>query len=167
MVAGFVQIVINTSIIILELTTWKITVLNVDLEWKKRGINKMDEPIISPWLIYLIGSVDGVLAWVITIGLCSLALAVACFIESTTSYYEKNEKSKWYRRSKIFMIVSIIFISLFTLIPNSRTLASIILAQHLTPNSIKASNELTTEVIKNGVDYFNDKIIEIIREIKK
>jgi hypothetical protein len=51
MVAGFVQIVINTSIIILELTTWKITVLNVDLEWKKRGINKMDEPIISPWLI--------------------------------------------------------------------------------------------------------------------
>lgn len=61
MVAGFVQIVINTSIIILELTTWKITVLNVDLEWKKRGINKMDEPIISPWLIYLIGSVDGCL----------------------------------------------------------------------------------------------------------
>lgn len=73
--AGFVQIVINTSIIILELITWKITVLNVDLECKKRGINKMDEPIISPWLIYLIGSVDGVLAWVIIIGLCSLAKA--------------------------------------------------------------------------------------------
>lgn len=90
--AGFVQIVINTSIIILELITWKITVLNVDLECKKRGINKMDEPIISPWLIYLIGSVNGVLAWVITIGLCSLALAVACFIESSTSYYEENEK---------------------------------------------------------------------------
>ena len=53
------------------------------------------------------------------------------------------------------------------MIPNSRTLASMILAQHLTPNSIKASNELTTEVVKNGVDYFNDKIIEIIREIKK
>jgi hypothetical protein len=94
MVAGFVQIVINTSIIILELTTWKITVLNVDLECKERGINKMDEPIISPWLIYLIGSVDGVLAWVIIIGLCSLALAVACFIESSTSYYEENEKTE-------------------------------------------------------------------------
>lgn len=167
MVAGFVQIVINTSIIILELTTWKITVLNVDLEWKKRGINKMDEPIISPWLIYLIGSVDGVLAWVITIGLCSLALAVACFIESTTSYYEKNEKSKWYRRSKIFMIVSIIFISLFTLIPNSRTLTSLILIQYITPNNIKATNELSSEVVKNGLDYLNDKVIEIIREMKK
>ena len=155
MVAGFVQIVINTSIIILELTTWKITVLNVDLEWKKRGINKMDEPIISPWLIYLIGSVDGVLAWVITIGLCSLALAVAC------------EKSKWYRRSKIFMIVSIIFISLFTLIPNSRTLTSLILIQYITPNNIKATNELSSEVVKNGLDYLNDKVIEIIREIKK
>lgn len=165
--AGFARIVINTSIIILELITWKITVLNVDLECKKRGINKMDEPIISPWLIYLIGSVDGVLAWLIIIGLCSLALAVACFIESTTSYYEENEKSEWRRRSKIFLIGSIIFISLFPLIPNSRTLASMILAQHLTPNSIKASNELTTEVVKNGVDYFNDKIIEIIREIKK
>ena len=74
----------------------------------------MDEPIISPWLIYLIGSVDGVLAWVIIIGLCSLALAVACFIESTASYYEEDEKPEWRRRSKIFLIVSIIFISLFT-----------------------------------------------------
>lgn len=167
MVAGFVQIVINTSIIILELTTWKITVLNVDLEWKKRGINKMDEPIISPWLIYLIGSVDGVLAWAGGIGFCSLALAVACFMESITSYYEENEKHEWRKRSKIFVVGSIIFFFLFALIPNSRTLASMILAQHLTPNSIKASNELTTEVVKNGVDYFNDKIIEIIREIKK
>lgn len=127
----------------------------------------MDEPIISPWLIYLIGSVDGVLAWVITIGLCSLALAVACFIESTASYYEEDEKPEWRRRSKIFLIVSIIFISLFTLIPNSRTLASMILAQHLTPNNIKATNELSSEVVKNGLDYLNDKIIEIIREIKK
>lgn len=165
--AGFVQIVINTSIIILELITWKITVLNVDLECKKRGINKMDEPIISPWLIYLIGSVDGVLAWLITIGLCSLALAVVCFIESTTSYYEENEKTKWYRRFKIFLIGSIIFISLFTLIPNSRTLTSLILIQYITPNNIKASSELTSEVVKNGMDYFNDKVIEIIREIKK
>lgn len=167
MVAGFVQIVINTSIIILELTTWKITVLNVDLECKKRGINKMDEPIISPWLIYLIGSVDGVLAWLIIIGLCSLALAVACFIESTTSYYEENEKPEWRRRSKIFLIGSIIFISLFTLIPNSRTLTSMILIQYITPNNIKATNELTSEVVKNGVDYLNDKVIEIIREIKE
>lgn len=165
--AGFVQIVINTSIIILELITWKITVLNVDLECKKRGINKMDEPIISPWLIYLIGSVDGVLAWAGVIGFCSLALAVACFIESITSYYEENEKHEWRKRSKIFVVGSIIFFFLFTLIPNSRTLTSMILAQYLTPNSIKASNELTTEVVKNGVDYFNDKIIEIIREIKK
>lgn len=161
--AGFVQIVINTSIIILELITWKITVLNVDLECKKRGINKMDEPIISPWLIYLIGSVDGVLAWVIIIGLCSLALAVACFIESTASYYEEDEKPEWRRRFKIFLIVSIIFISLFTLIPNSRTLAAMILTQYLTPNSIKANPELITSIDKND----KDKIIEIIREIKK
>ncbi len=127
----------------------------------------MDDPIISPWLIYLIGSVDGVLAWLIIIGLCSLALAVACFVESTTSYYEENEKHEWRRRSKIFLIGSIIFISLFALIPNSRVIASMILVQYITPNNIKATNELTSEVVKNGVDYFNDKVIEIIREIKK
>lgn len=161
--AGFVQIVINTSIIILELITWKITVLNVDLECKKRGINKMDEPIISPWLIYLIGSVDGVLAWVITIGMCSLALAVACFMESITSYLEENEKHEWRKRSKIFLIGSIIFISLLTLIPNSKTLAAMILTQYLTPNSIKANPELITSMDKND----KDKVIEIIREIKK
>lgn len=53
----------------------------------------MDEPIISPWLIYLIGSVDGVLAWLIIIGLCSLALAVACFIESTTRAITRKMKN--------------------------------------------------------------------------
>lgn len=127
----------------------------------------MDEPIISPWIIYLIGSVDGVLAWVGVIGFCSLAFAVACFLESTTSYFEENEKHEWRKRSKIFLVGSIIFISLFALIPNSKTLTSMILIQYITPNSIKATNELTSEVVKNGVDYFNDKVIEIIREIKK
>lgn len=77
------------------------------------------------------------------------------------------KKTEWRRRSKIFLIGSIIFISLFTLIPNSRTLTSLILIQYITPNNIKATNELTSEVVKDGVDYLNDKVIEIIREIKK
>ena len=60
----------------------------------------MDEPIISPWLIYLIGSVDGVLALVGIIGFCSLALAVACFMESITTYLEENEKHEWRKRDR-------------------------------------------------------------------
>ena len=113
MVAGFAQIVINIFITILEFITWRITALSVELECKKRGINKVDEPIISPWLIYLIGSVDGVLALVGIIGFCSLALAVACFMESITTYLEENEKHEWRKRSKIFLIGSIISISLY------------------------------------------------------
>ena len=42
--------------------------------------------------LFILLEAYGVLAWVITIGLCSLALAVACFIESTASYYEEDEK---------------------------------------------------------------------------
>lgn len=147
----------------MEFITWRITALSVELECKKRGINKVDEPIISPWLIYLIGSVDGVLALVGIIGFCSLVLAVACFMESITSYLDENEKHEWRKRSKIFLIGSIIFISLFTLIPNSKTLAAMILTQYLTPNSIKANPELITSIDKND----KDKVIEIIREIKK
>lgn len=43
MVAGFAQIVINIFITILEFITWRITALSVELECKKRGINKVED----------------------------------------------------------------------------------------------------------------------------
>lgn len=122
----------------------------------------MDEPIISPWIIYFIGSVDALLGLLGTIGSCSLVGAVGCFMEST-EYLDEDGKNKWVKRSKILGVAAIICCSLFTLIPNSRTLAAMILTQYLTPNSIKANPELTTSVDKNG----KDKVIEIIKEIKK
>nr|DAV70780.1 MAG TPA: hypothetical protein [Caudoviricetes sp.] len=81
--AGFARIVINTSIIILELITWKITVLNVDLECKKRGINKMDEPIISPWLIYLIDKIDivAIVFFILWIAVC--LGGILCLVEGS------------------------------------------------------------------------------------
>lgn len=165
--AGFVQIVINTSIIILELITWKITVLNVDLECKKRGINKMDDPIISPWVIYLIDKIDmvGILFFIAWIAGC--LGGILCLVEGSSIIYTQEEQKIWNKRARKALLVSIILFIVAMLMPNSTTLTKMIIAQQITPNNITATKELTTEIMKDTVNFIADKAIEVIKEVKK
>lgn len=126
----------------------------------------MNEPIISPWFFYLISVVDGLLCF-ICVGCAIFFIAAAfCGLESTECY-DQDEKNKWIKRFKKSFLVAIILAILLVLTPNSQTITKMAIAQQLTPNNIKATGELTTEVIKNSVDFINDKVIEIVREVKK
>lgn len=53
------------------------------------------------------------------------------------------------------------------LMPSSTTLTKMIIAQQITPNNITTTKELTTEVMKDTVNFIADKAIEVIKEIKK
>lgn len=126
----------------------------------------MNEPIISPWFFYLISVVDGLLCF-ICVGCAIFFIATAfCGMESTECY-DQDEKDKWIKRFKRSFLVSIILAILLVLTPNSQTITKMAIAKQLTPNNIKAIGELTTEVMKNSVDFINDKVIEIVREVKK
>lgn len=126
----------------------------------------MNEPIISPWFFYLVGTVDCLLCFICVGCIISFIIAV-CWALNSTDCYSQEEKDKSMKTAKRSFLVAIILAVLLVLIPNSQTITKMTIAQQLTPNNIKATGELTTEVIKNSVDFINDKVIEIIREVKK
>lgn len=126
----------------------------------------MNEPIISPWFFYLISVVDGLLCF-LCLGCIIFFIVAAFWGMASTDCYDRDEKNELIKTSKRSFLVGIILAVLLVLTPNSQTITKMAIAQQLTPNNIKATGELTTEVIKNSVDFINDKVIEIIREVKK
>lgn len=126
----------------------------------------MNEPIISPWFFYLISVVDGLLCFICVGCAIFFIIAAVCGLTSTECY-DQDEKNEWIKKFKRSFLVAIILAIFSVLTPNSQTITKMAIAQQLTPNNIKATGELTTEVIKNSVDFINDKVIEIVREVKK
>lgn len=127
----------------------------------------MDDPIISPWVIYLIDKIDmiGILFFIAWIAGC--LGGVLCLIEGSSIIYTQEEQKIWHKRARTTFLVVTIFFIVAMLMPNSMTLTKMIIAQQITPNNITATKELTTEIMKDTVNFIADKAIEVIKEVKK
>jgi len=124
------------------------------------------EPIVSPWLIYLLGIVNGVksffeffaflfgISWVITIA----GLAVSRFCEDLKEYHPE------WRRA--FLVASIAFLLTATpaiFIPSRGTIIGMVVAKNVTHDNVEKiidSGHSVKEEIKKD-------IIEIIEAIQK
>ena len=127
----------------------------------------MDDPIISPWVIYLIDKIDMVdilffIAWI-----AGCLGGILCLVEGSSIIYTQEEQKIWNKRARKALLVSIILFIVAMLMPNSTTLTKMIIAQQITPNNITATKELTTEIMKDTVNFIADKAIEVIKEVKK
>lgn len=79
----------------------------------------------------------------------------------------QEEQKIWNKRARKALLVSAILLIVAVLMPSSTTLTKMIIAQQITPNNITTAKELTTEVMKDTVNFIADKAIEIIKEVKK
>lgn len=127
----------------------------------------MDDPIISPWVIYLIDKIDIVviaffILWIV-VGLGGML----CLVEGSSFIYTQEERKIWNKRAGKTLLVSVILFIVAMLMPSSTTLTKMIIAQQITPNNITTTKELTTEVMKDTVNFIADKAIEVIKEGKK
>lgn len=127
----------------------------------------MDDPIISPWVIYLIDKIDivGILFFILWIAVC--LGSILCLVEGSSIIYTQEEQKIWNKRARKALLVSAILLIVAVLMPSSTTLTKMIIAQQITPNNITTAKELTTEVMKDTVNFIADKAIEIIKEVKK
>lgn len=127
----------------------------------------MDDPIISPWVIYLIDKIDmvGILFFIAWIAGC--LGGILCLVEGSSIIYTQEEQKIWNKRARKALLVSIILFIVAMLMPNSTTLTKMIIAQQITPNNITATKELTTEIMKDTMNFIADKAIEVIKEVKK
>ena len=115
------------------------------------------KPIINPWLIYFVDSLDLVQLSCI---LMVVALVVAILILSCRmddlEYKEKELKSAR-RTRKIVIFFSILLLIVIPFIPSRETCYKMIIASQVTDNNIQKAED----VIKDSVDYIFEKINEV------
>lgn len=120
------------------------------------------EPIINPWLFYLIAVVDDA-QWFLNI---IIFLSIASFIVISTYYfiefcsddYRKEHKENALKNSKsILKKIFKTFIACsvaISIIPGSDTIYKMIVADNITPNNL----EIVSDTVEGGIDYIFEKI---------
>lgn len=113
------------------------------------------KPIINPWLIYFVDSLDLVQ---VSCVLMILALVVAILILtariSDFGVGEEKELKSARRTRKIVIFFSILLLIVFPFIPSRETCYKMIIASQITNNNIQKAED----IIKGSVDYIFEKI---------
>ena len=114
----------------------------------------MSEPIISPWLFYLMDIVDNVKGALFFLTLvCTIVIA---FYPLWSDGLEKERCRKILQR---FCLAFLITGILNVLTPTSNTVIKILVAQHVTPANI--------QIVGESVDKTIDRVIEKISSYKE
>ena len=132
------------------------------------------EPIVSPWLIYLISVINSIRIFAFILGLAfSVPLLIYfvsdffnCINEDILFPYQLDKYEELKKRNakqvKKYFILTIIFILIGLLIPSKETLITMLIANVITPDNINMSNEL----IKHNVQDYVNIIVDGINKTK-
>jgi len=138
------------------------------------------EPVMSPWVIYLIYQTDVFKTLLIVSGALGLTavivirVIVACMKESVLKEYMNKRRSLYTRLSiknlqkfirKCLTISSIIFI-IGVCAPNRNLLIVMMASKYITPNNLKAASETVGSVYKFGKEEFISLLDEIIKRVR-
>lgn len=123
----------------------------------------MNEPIISPWLIYFINLANPIKILAVLTTAASIIVGIQAFLNSKDAYDKKYAPEKIAMANSVFKTCKIVIaISLVVAIfvPCKSTIYKMIAASYVTPANVQAAGKLTDEAV--------DKVIEkIIDAIKK
>ena len=120
----------------------------------------MNEPIISPWLIYWAGRIEFIQTVCCVVGLVVTALAVAAAIAVLTDDYEDD---KSVRALKILVCAALILDTLAVFLPTKTEIFAMYAAEHITPANIKATGEFAGKT----VDTLIEKILKASKAVKE
>lgn len=120
----------------------------------------MNEPIISPWLIYWAGRIDFIQTSCCVMGFLATALAVVTTMAILTGDYKHEESVK---ALKILVCAALILDTLAVFLPTKTELLAMYTAQYITPANIKATGEFTGKT----VDTLIEKILKASKAVKE
>lgn len=132
------------------------------------------DPVVSPWLIYLISVINSIRVFAFLLGLMFGLPLLICFVSDyfnsvnvdILTPYQLDEyeeiKIKNSKEIKKYFILTIIFILIGLLIPSKETLITMLIANTITPDNINMSNEL----IKHNVQDYVNIIVDGINKTK-
>ena len=116
----------------------------------------MNEPIISPWLIYWAGRIKFIQIICCVVGLVVTVLAVTVAMAVLTDDYEHDESVK---ALKILVCAAFILDTLAVFLPTKTEIFAMYAAEHITPANIQATGEFSDKAV--------DKLIEKILRASK
>lgn len=113
----------------------------------------MNEPIISPWLIYWAGRIEFIQVVCCVVGFVVTAFAVVAAMAVLTDDYEHDESVK---ALKMLVCAALILDTLALFLPTKTEIFAMYAAEHITPANIKATGEFTGKT----VDALIEKILK-------
>ena len=132
------------------------------------------DPIVSPWLIYLISIINSIRIFAFILGLVFSIPLLIYFVSDFFNYinenilfpYQLDEYEELKKRNskqiKKYFILCLTFILVGLLIPSKETLITMLIANVITPDNINMSNEL----IKHNVQDYVNIIVDGINKTK-
>lgn len=116
----------------------------------------MNEPVISPWLIYWAGRIDMVQGICLIVG---IIVTIYAMIATLAVMTDDNKDKESVKAVKIIVCMALILDILGTFLPTEKEIYAMYAAEHITPANIKATGELADKAI--------DKLIEKIVKASK
>lgn len=112
------------------------------------------EPVINPWLFYLIELVDGLkLIFGGLGGAIGLVVILSGQIDSDCTY-DENIKKKCRKKKKIGLTVLLVGCFVCALIPSSDTLIKMTIAKNVTYDAVDAAKDVVVQVYNDILALF-------------
>ena len=126
----------------------------------------MNEPIVSPFLIYLLGIADTISTTLLVffgIATFGFLIAIGCWFYIRSEYDDNDDE---WKTGKFALRVSLVSMIVFGLsgmfFPNKNTIIAMVVAKNITPNTIETISQ-TGKNIKNEL---KQDILELIEKIQ-
>lgn len=126
----------------------------------------MNDPIISPWLIYLIDITDPLRGAACSLAIIAILISIILFIESSHNY-DEDDAIKLSNLAKRFVWGGIMCVLIAIFVPASNTIYKMIAASYVTPANIQATGELADKAVDKVIDKIADAIQKLEGSEKK
>lgn len=120
----------------------------------------MNEPIISPWLLYWAGRIDMLQGICCIVGFFVTIYAVFVALAAMTAF---NNNDKDVKAAKIIVCTALILDMLGIFLPSEKEIYAMYAAQHITPANIKATGEFADK----AVDKLIEKVVKASKAMKE
>lgn len=125
----------------------------------------MNEPIISPWLIYWIGRLNIIQSFCCVVGCLLTAAAIFLgmikFVD--TDYHSDATNKQLWSSLKKLVCAALFFGALASLVPTRDEAIAMYVARYITPANIKATGEFADK----AVDKLIEKILKVSEAVKE
>lgn len=120
----------------------------------------MNEPIVSPWVIYWAGRIDMIQGICCIVGFFVTIYAMFATVEVVT---DTNNDKESIKAAKIIVCTALILDMLGAFLPTEKEIYAMYAAEHITPANIKATGEFADK----AVDKLIEKIVKASKAIKE